>query len=85
MSEFPALGARSMYLKKRCRDALGRFLWVWGLQVSLRDRVNPMVDISWSVAHQPDGVRFLIERRDSDSNVVVMESDECSFRDAPQP
>ena len=65
--------------------ALGRFLRVSELQVSLRDKVNPMIDISWSVAHQPNGVRFLVERRDSDSNVVVMESDVCSVRDAPKP
>ena len=65
--------------------ALGRFLRVSELQVSLQDRVNPMIDISWSVAHQPPGVRFLVERRDSDSNIMVMESDVCSVRDAPKP
>lgn len=65
--------------------AVERFIRVSGLQVSLRDKVNPMVDVSWSVAHQPNGVRFLVERRDSDSNIVVMESDVCSVRDAPKP
>lgn len=70
---------------KEMSAAMLQFLRVHYLSTKVRENTG-IVDVNWSVANQPPGIRFFVERKDQDSgDSVLMESDVCSFADLPVP